>query len=53
VYCHSQGFSQSATTALSPAEFFSLVSEQYGLTYETVGCSIAEALELIAKKQLG
>jgi predicted nucleic acid-binding protein len=49
----SRGFSQSTATTLSPAEFFSLISEQYGLTYETVGCSMAEALELMAKKQLG
>lgn len=31
-----EGFARSSITVLSPSEFFSLLSEQYGLTYDTV-----------------
>jgi predicted nucleic acid-binding protein len=33
----SEGFTKSGATVLSPAEFFSLVAERYGLTYDAIG----------------
>jgi len=33
----SEGFTQSSATVLTPSEFFAMASEQYGLTYDTVG----------------
>ena len=33
----SEGFTRSSATIVSPSEFFSLISEQYDLTYDTIG----------------